>query len=385
MISTQPGGTSLASFKVVTLDSVDDSLNCEGCDPGPYGDQDGEQIFVQRIVPDTNLVFVRLASNGERLCTIRAVDGSAITAFFIHECEGSNRMGARPRRYLFTEMANGSIQMWDLTTAMDQHHSRCQIMSALGGSLGGSVGAEKSPNSSGSSSGSSSNGPTPEELLQLIDECELCSASLNTTPAITPHSSALNLNESSMPSTSAALSPPFPSSQLQQRNDKPTENTYTRAKKPSALEHCRNCALRYCLLFAQGFFLKRFQNMTSLTSSSSPPTESTPICESPEPVPAISPTSPKSKVMQSTTSTVGNAPIMVSKNWAVNSSDTVRDLMQKLRKILRLQAVQNTPLPVASMLWGGAAANATSSAMDIASSAMPKKLTLHYSTTQAWG
>ncbi|KAI1727139.1 BTB/POZ domain-containing protein [Ditylenchus destructor] len=231
MISTQPGGTSLASFKVVTLDAVDDALNCEGCDPGPYGDQDGDQIFVQRIVPDTNLVFVRLASNGERLCTIRAVDGSAITAFFIHECEGSNRMGARPRRYLFTGMANGSIQMWDLTTAMDQHNSRCQLMSALSAGMGGAVGTEKATTSGAGSSSSPSGsisggiaaaaaggaagacfalnhlnlnsrqclailqGPTPEELLQLIDECELCSASLNSTPAITPHASALNLSD----------------------------------------------------------------------------------------------------------------------------------------------------------------------------------------------
>lgn len=36
------------------------------CDLGPFGDQDGDQVFVQRIVPDTNQVFVRLASNGDR-------------------------------------------------------------------------------------------------------------------------------------------------------------------------------------------------------------------------------------------------------------------------------------------------------------------------------
>ena len=90
MISTQPGGTSLASFKVMTLDPAgqdeDDLVICgEGCDPGPYGEQDGEQIFVQRLVPDTNQCFVRLASNGERLCTVRTVDGSGITAFYVHE------------------------------------------------------------------------------------------------------------------------------------------------------------------------------------------------------------------------------------------------------------------------------------------------------------
>lgn len=37
----------------------------------------------------------------------------------MRECEGSSRMGSRPRRYLFTGHVNGSIQMWDLTTAMD--------------------------------------------------------------------------------------------------------------------------------------------------------------------------------------------------------------------------------------------------------------------------
>lgn len=47
------------------------------------------------------------------------MDGTTITCFTVRECEGSSRMGSRPRRYLFTGHANGSIQMWDLTTAMD--------------------------------------------------------------------------------------------------------------------------------------------------------------------------------------------------------------------------------------------------------------------------
>lgn len=85
MISTQPGSTSLASFKVLTLDSTDDSVDRDYADPGrstrffswqlhgessdllgPYGDQDGDQVFVQRVVPNTNQLFVRLASTGER-------------------------------------------------------------------------------------------------------------------------------------------------------------------------------------------------------------------------------------------------------------------------------------------------------------------------------
>ena len=47
------------------------------------------------------------------------MDGSPTTAFTVLECEGSIRLGSRPRRYLLTGQANGSLAMWDLTTAMD--------------------------------------------------------------------------------------------------------------------------------------------------------------------------------------------------------------------------------------------------------------------------
>ncbi|VDK42203.1 unnamed protein product [Anisakis simplex] len=244
MISTQPGSTSLASFKVLTLDSTDDITDGDCTDPGPFGDQDGEQIFVQRVIPETNQIFVRLASNGDRLCTIRSVDGSAITAFLVHECDGSNRMGSRPRRYLFTGTANDilkceqtelrnvpnslNLKMWDLTTALDQYHCRTNTM--LNSSINPqSTQLDKSAAAAASTSGLMSNpsttttpsavgawdlfthsfyspiylmfshdllkGPTPDELLQLIDECEICCASLNSTPTITPHSSTIHLSE----------------------------------------------------------------------------------------------------------------------------------------------------------------------------------------------
>lgn len=54
-----------------------------------------------------------------RVCSVRSVDGSPTTAFTVLECEGSRRLGSRPRRYLLTGQANGSLAMWDLTTAMD--------------------------------------------------------------------------------------------------------------------------------------------------------------------------------------------------------------------------------------------------------------------------
>lgn len=67
MISTQPGSTPLASFKVLTLESADNPLDMNtAADVGPFGDQDGEQVFIQKLVPETNQLFVRLASNGER-------------------------------------------------------------------------------------------------------------------------------------------------------------------------------------------------------------------------------------------------------------------------------------------------------------------------------
>jgi len=33
---------------------------------GPYGEQDDEQVFIQKVVPETDQLYVRLASNGKR-------------------------------------------------------------------------------------------------------------------------------------------------------------------------------------------------------------------------------------------------------------------------------------------------------------------------------
>lgn len=102
MISTQPGSTPLTSFKILSLDDVDGHGGCsagteigEGAamllspqvhDPerrlfgtvseendrrvslvsGPYGERDDQQVFIQRVVPDTDKLYVRLSSNGKR-------------------------------------------------------------------------------------------------------------------------------------------------------------------------------------------------------------------------------------------------------------------------------------------------------------------------------
>ncbi|CAK6979724.1 SH3KBP1-binding protein 1 [Scomber scombrus] len=164
MISTQPGSTPLTSFKILSLDDVDGHGGCSaGTEIGPYGERDDQQVFIQRVVPDTDKLYVRLSSNGKRVCEVRSVDTTSITAFMVHECEGSSRIGSRPRRYLFSGHGNGSIQMWDLTTAMEIA-GKVDIR-ALGG-------------------------PTEEELLELLDQCDLA---LTRTPDSTPRASTCSL------------------------------------------------------------------------------------------------------------------------------------------------------------------------------------------------
>lgn len=67
MISTQPGSTPEASFKIVALEAVEPYISHAAAnDCGPFGEQDDEQVFIQKVVPDTDQLFVRLASNGKR-------------------------------------------------------------------------------------------------------------------------------------------------------------------------------------------------------------------------------------------------------------------------------------------------------------------------------
>lgn len=161
MISTQPGSTPLASFKVISLEDMEPNVSYSaGNDSGPYGEQDDEQVFIQKVVPETDQLYVRYASTGKRICIIKSVDSTTVTAFCVHECEGSNRMGSRPRRYIFTGHSTGAIQMWDLTTALD--------LAAKG---------ELTANLSG--------GPSPHEMIRLLDQCDLTNSHCST-PCISP-------------------------------------------------------------------------------------------------------------------------------------------------------------------------------------------------------
>uniref|UniRef100_A0A2R5LAI4 BTB/POZ domain-containing protein KCTD3 n=1 Tax=Ornithodoros turicata TaxID=34597 RepID=A0A2R5LAI4_9ACAR len=166
MISTQPGSTPLSSFKVVSLEDLEPCLSYSaGNDCGPYGEQDDEQVFIQKVVPETDQIYVRYASSGKRICVIKSVDGTSITSFCVHECEGSNRIGSRPRRYIFTGHNSGAIQMWDLTTALDLA-TKGDPTFIHGG------------------------GPSHDELLRLLEQCDLTNSRCST-PCISPSPSLL--------------------------------------------------------------------------------------------------------------------------------------------------------------------------------------------------
>uniref|UniRef100_A0A182QWD8 BTB domain-containing protein n=1 Tax=Anopheles farauti TaxID=69004 RepID=A0A182QWD8_9DIPT len=173
MISTQPGSTPEASFKIVSLEAVDSTYSYSaGNDFGPFGEQDDEQIFVQKVVPDTDQLYVRLASNGERICLVRSVDGTTITSFCVHECEGS-RMGSRPRRFILSGHCNGAIQMWDLTTALEISKKKEQPKRSFGG-------------------------PTADELIRELDQCDLSNSHCST-PCMSPCPSGFSAGIDSNP------------------------------------------------------------------------------------------------------------------------------------------------------------------------------------------
>ena len=125
---------------------------------------------MQKVVPETDQLFVRLASNGKRICVIKSVDNTTITCFCVHECEGSSRVGSRPRRFIISGHSNGACQMWDLTTALDFFNKGIEATT---------------------DNVSTAGGPTPEELIRLLDHFDLSSSRTSTPCCISPAPSLL--------------------------------------------------------------------------------------------------------------------------------------------------------------------------------------------------
>lgn len=165
MISTQPGSTSVSSFKIMSLEEVEPRYGSRRviCECGPFGEQDDQQVFIQKVVPETDALYVRAASNGRRICVIKSVDGTTVTSFCVHECEGSSRVGSRSRRFVITGHSSGAIQMWDLTTALEFF-------------------SKNEPTDHGG-------GPTCDELVKMLHYCDLSNSSAPTPGCISPSAS----------------------------------------------------------------------------------------------------------------------------------------------------------------------------------------------------
>lgn len=131
-------------------------------------------MFVQKCVPYTDQLFVRLSSTGKRLCTIKSIDYSTITSFCVHECEGPSRLNSRPRRYLFTGHSNGTIQMWDLTTALELKLTNPDYTAGASGQQQQTAyqQAQQHPRDL---TMHGIGGPTPSEFAKLLDRIELAS------------------------------------------------------------------------------------------------------------------------------------------------------------------------------------------------------------------
>ena len=167
-LATQPGPTPLASYRLLSLDAGVRTPLCSI--QGPFGELDNQQVFLQKVVPDTSTIFVRLSSTGARVCKIQSVDSSNISAYYVHECEALGRLGYRPRKFVFTGHSNGSVQLWDLT----------HTLNAL----------NETPTET------SVGGPNQAELLDLLKHCDLSasrSSSRVTSLNVSPTPSGLSL------------------------------------------------------------------------------------------------------------------------------------------------------------------------------------------------
>ena len=133
-ISTHPGSTSLASFKILALDESElgevNSKKAENdksedwllyqYNVGPFGQQDDgdKQVLIEKLQTHTDNINVLNASNGTRICTLTSADGSMITTYFVQVCETILTSNSS-KLYIFTGHKNGNVQIWDLSTVVD--------------------------------------------------------------------------------------------------------------------------------------------------------------------------------------------------------------------------------------------------------------------------
>jgi len=124
-MSTQPGSIPVASFKVGSSEHL-------GPNTGPFGDRDQPQIFVQSIAYEKKKLHALDSATGKKICTVSSTDNSEITSFCVNESDFASRVGSRSRRFLITGHENGTIQIWDLTTAFEMYFETSTQKKSLG-------------------------------------------------------------------------------------------------------------------------------------------------------------------------------------------------------------------------------------------------------------
>ncbi|CAF3893648.1 unnamed protein product [Rotaria magnacalcarata] len=181
-----------------------------------FKDPAGESITALSVylTPKTSVTgnWIEIAygtNSGKRVAIVRSVDSSPISCFTIHECEGPSRLSTRPRRFIFTGHDNGSIQLFDLTTAIELSSSSDINSLALS--------SPPSQNNQG--------GPSPADLLKMLDHCDFAvtngqNQNFLSSRCSTPCCMSNNLPITTVNYTTALISSPLTQPATKENSDK---------------------------------------------------------------------------------------------------------------------------------------------------------------------
>ena len=82
-------------------------------------------------------------------------------------------MGSRPRRVLFTGHANGAVQIWDMTTALDLPKANDSLLASSNKKSSSLAHSSSARFSALELNNYHSGGPTPQELVRALEQCEV--------------------------------------------------------------------------------------------------------------------------------------------------------------------------------------------------------------------
>ena len=142
-ISTQPGAIPIGSFRLLpwapppTTDAghfhppvTDHQIAPSRALPmaeypvGPFGDKNDRQLLLQRVPHEAARLQVLDATSGRQVCAVATVGEKVITAAAVCDLDYPKRLGSRGKCVLATGLEDGTVQMWDLTTALEMFEAK---------------------------------------------------------------------------------------------------------------------------------------------------------------------------------------------------------------------------------------------------------------------